>query len=182
MGAGKDYEIEPEGGSPGVRAGVGSSRVVMEMLASSSGWLFILAVIGSALVSVSLFVFGFVLTVLTVLETFTALSFEPAALEALLSISIKIIDIFLVATVFYVISLGLYELFIAKAPLPGWVEIRDLDDLETKLLVVVVIALAVLVPWRVVTWKSDASTPIPDVGLAVGVSILAISGYLWVRR
>jgi uncharacterized membrane protein YqhA len=173
---------EPGGGPTDGRTGGGSSRVFMEMLASSSGWLFILAVIGSALVSVSLFVFGFVLTVLTVLETFTALSFEPAALEALLSISIKIIDIFLVATVFYVISLGLYELFIAKAPLPGWVEIRDLDDLETKLLGVVVIALAVLVLGQAVTWRSDVSTPILEFGLAVGVSILAISAYLRVKR
>ncbi|WP_083523331.1 YqhA family protein [Methanofollis ethanolicus] len=173
---------EPEGGPPDDRMGAGSSRMFMQMLASSSGWLFILAVIGSALISVSLFVFGFVLTILTVLETFTTLSFEPAALEALLSVSIKIIDIFLVATVFYIISLGLYELFIAKAPLPGWVEVRDLDDLETKLLGVIVIALAVLVLGQAVTWKSDASTPILDFGLAIGASILAISGYLWVKR
>lgn len=162
--------------------GEGPTHTFMEMLASSSSWLFVLAVLGSALVSVGLFVFGFVLAVLTVLDTFTTLRFEPAALEALLSVSIKIIDIFLVATVFYVISLGLYELFIAKAPLPGWVEIRDLDDLETKLLGVVVIALAVLVLGQAVTWRSDASTSILDFGLAVGASILAISAYLWVKR
>lgn len=100
----------------------------------------------------------------------------------MLSVSIKIIDIFLVATVFYIISLGLYELFIARAPLPGWVEIRDLDDLETKLLGVVVIALAVLVLGQAVTWRSDASASILDFGLAVGASILAISAYLWVKR
>ena len=40
--------------------------------------------------------------------------------------------------------MGLYELFIAKAPLPGWVEIRTLDDLKTKLLGLIVIALAVI--------------------------------------
>ena len=39
-----------------------------------------------------------------------------------------------VATVFYLISLGLFELFIAKASLPGWVETRNLDYLKTKLL------------------------------------------------
>jgi uncharacterized membrane protein YqhA len=68
--------------------------------------------------------------------------------EALLSVSITIIDIFLVATVFYIISLGLYELFIARAPLPGRVEVRDFDDMETKLLGVVVVAPAVLVLGR----------------------------------
>jgi len=48
----------------------------------------------------------------------TDFSLDIHVVKEYLATAIQIIDIFLVTTVFYLISLGLYELFIAKAPLP----------------------------------------------------------------
>jgi uncharacterized membrane protein YqhA len=98
-----------------------------------------------------------------------------------LVVSIEIIDIFLVATVFYIISLGLYELFIAKAPLPGWVEIRNLDDLKTKLLGLAVIALVVIFLGAALT-MSLATVNILEFGIAIAFIIAAVSAYLWVKH
>ncbi|QSZ66940.1 YqhA family protein [Methanofollis aquaemaris] len=115
-----------------------------------------------------------------VVEMFVAWSAGAEARVEILSISIKVIDTFLVATVFYIISLGLYELFIARAPLPGWAEIRTLDDLKTKLLGVVVIALAVLFLGEAVTWRGEGA--ILEFSLGTGALIAAISVYLSVKR
>jgi uncharacterized membrane protein YqhA len=98
-----------------------------------------------------------------------------------LVVSIEIIDIFLVATVFYLISLGLYELFIAKAPLPGWVEIRNLDDLKTKLLGLAVIALVVIFLGAALT-MSLSTVNILEFGISIAFMIAAVSAYLWVKH
>ena len=110
----------------------------------------------------------------------TDFSLELDRVKDFLGISIQIIDMFLVATVFYLISLGLYELFIAKAPLPGWVEIRNLDDLKNKLLGLVIIALAVIFLGYALTLSSE--TGILELGAAIGIMIGAISVYTWVKH
>jgi uncharacterized membrane protein YqhA len=89
-------------------------------------------------------------------------------------------DIFLVATVFYIVSLGFYEIFIAKAPLPGWLKICTLDDLKAKLLGMVIIALAVLLLGDALTW--DGQSDFLAFGLAISSGIGAIAFYLWVKH
>jgi hypothetical protein len=54
---------------------------------------------------------------------------------------IEVVDLFLLWTVFLIIALGLYELFISSdLKLPGWLVIRTLDDLEVELVGVVIVA------------------------------------------
>ena len=113
-------------------------------------------------------------------DLLAAPQFDIHILNEYLATFIKIIDIFLVATVFYIIALGFFELFIAKAPLPGWLKICDLDDLKDKLLGLVVIALAVVLLGEALTWDKTAN--ILSFGLAVAAGIAAISVYFWVKR
>ncbi len=148
--------------------------------AATSTWMFSLAVIGTGIISVVLFVYGFLLSLSGVYNAIVGFSFQMYVVKEYLASSIEIIDIFLVATVFYLISMGLYELFIAKAPLPGWVEIRSLDDLKTKLLGLTVIALAVIFLGAALTMVGG--TNIFEFGAAVAMMILAISAYLWVKH
>lgn len=154
--------------------------IVVDTIAAGSSWLFMLAVIGSALISVALFVFGFGLAVVTLYEVVFNIQLDLQVLKGLLAIFIEVIDIFLVATVFYIIALGLYELFIAKAPLPGWLKICDLDDLKEKLLGLVIIALAVLFLGDALTW--DGTINILAYGAAIGAVIISLSVYAWVRH
>ena len=153
---------------------------VVNTIAAGSGWLFLLAVVGSALISVALFVFGFGLAVVTLYEVAFNIQLDLSVLKGLLAIFIEIIDIFLVATVFYIVALGLYELFIAKAPLPGWLKICDLDDLKEKLLGLVIIALAVLFLGDALTWEGTMN--ILAYGAAIGAVIISLSMYAWVRH
>ena len=152
----------------------------VETMALSSTWLFSLAVIGTGIISAMLFIYGFLLSLAGAYHMITAFTLDIHIVKEYLGTSIQIIDLFLVATVFYLISMGLYELFIAKAPLPGWVEIRNLDDLKTKLLGLTVIALAVVFLGYALT-VSDG-TSILELGAAVGIMIAAISVYLWVKH
>jgi uncharacterized membrane protein YqhA len=151
------------------------------MLALSSTWMFSLAVIGTGIIAVVLFIYGFLLSIAGVIHLVQTFTLNMEVIKEFLVISIEIIDIFLVATVFYLISLGLYELFIAKAPLPGWVEIRNLDDLKTKLLGLAVIALVVIFLGAALT-MSLSSVNILEFGIAIAFMVAAVSAYLWVKH
>ena len=152
----------------------------IKAVTTSSKWLFALAVIGTALIAVYLFVVGFFVTITTIAGSLAAGHFDMDALDTLMAEFIRIIDIFLVATVFYIIALGFYELFIAKAPLPGWLKIVDLDDLKNKLLGLVIIALAVVLLGEALTW--DGTLNILSFGITIAAGIAAISAYIWVKH
>jgi uncharacterized membrane protein YqhA len=158
-----------------------SSHSFMNMLALSSTWMFSLAVIGTGIIAIVLFIYGFLLSIAGVIHLVQIFTLNMEVVKEFLVISIEIIDIFLVATVFYLISLGLYELFIAKAPLPGWVEIRNLDDLKTKLLGLAVIALVVIFLGAALT-MSLSTVNILEFGISIAFMIAAVSAYLWVKH
>jgi len=153
---------------------------MIKAIVSSSKWLFTLAVIGTALISVFLFAMGFIVVIYAIVNTVVNPDFSVHFLKDLLATFIEIIDVFLVATVFYIIALGFYELFISKAPLPGWLKICDLDDLKSKLLGLVIIALSVLVLGEALTW--DGTSSIAAFGVATAAGIAAISFYIWVKN
>jgi uncharacterized membrane protein YqhA len=96
--------------------------------------------------------------------------------EAIL-LAIEIIDLFLLAVVVQVVSLGIYQLYFRQdLHLPRWLKIVTLDDLKSKLVGVVVTVLAVFFLGRVVTWQSG-----PDVlylGGGVAVVIVALTWFL----
>jgi len=80
---------------------------------------------------------------------------------------IEVADIFLLAVVLYIMSVGLYELFIDdNLPLPGWLVIHDLEDLKEKLVGVVIVVLAVFFLGRVI----ESEHPIDILYLGVGIS------------
>ena len=155
--------------------------------AVQSRYLFTLAVIGTGLIAIVLFVYGFLFSIIGVIQAVpfilhavTYSGLDMAIIREYLAQSVEIIDIFLIATVFYLISMGLFELFIAKAPLPGWVAIRNLDDLKNKLLALAVISLTVIFLGTALTMKAMTAN-ILEYGLAIAGIIAAISFYVWVR-
>jgi uncharacterized membrane protein YqhA len=81
------------------------------------------------------------------------------------------------STVFYVIAVGLYELFIQdNLPLPKWLEFHTLDDLKDKLVGVIVVALAALFLGQTVSW--DGKTDLLGYGVAVALVIAALTYFL----
>ena len=75
---------------------------------------------------------------------FSAVSSEYGLKETIVEV-LTAVDAILLGTVLLVIGYGLYELFIdAEIEVPLWLRVRDLDDLKSKLIGVVVAILAVV--------------------------------------
>lgn len=90
--------------------------------------------------------------------------------------SVELIDLFLLSTILYIVSLGLYKLFIdPNFPLPEWLIIGDLNDLKERILGVIIVLLAISFLGYVVEW-SFGDYSIVALGLAVGLVLFAI-GY-----
>ncbi|MBW6468131.1 MAG: YqhA family protein [Coriobacteriia bacterium] len=88
---------------------------------------------------------------------------------------IELADVFLLATVLYIMSLGLYELFIDdSAPLPDWLTIHSLDDLKVKLVGVIAVVLAVSFLGSVIKGIEPQALAYQGVGIA---AVVAAMGY-----
>ncbi|NCV43878.1 MAG: YqhA family protein [Actinobacteria bacterium] len=75
---------------------------------------------------------------------YSAISSEYGLKETIVEV-LTAVDAILLGTVLLVIGYGLYELFIdAEIEVPLWLRVRDLDDLKSKLIGVVVAILAVV--------------------------------------
>jgi uncharacterized membrane protein YqhA len=53
------------------------------------------------------------------------------------------VHLFLIGTVLYITAIGFYQLFINEIEFPGWLKIENTEDLETSLIGVTVVVLAV---------------------------------------
>ncbi|TDY48177.1 uncharacterized protein UPF0114 [Paraburkholderia rhizosphaerae] len=84
---------------------------------------------------------------------------------------------FLIAIAVYIISIGLYTLFVDdKFALPNWLEINDLDDLKGHLVSVVIAVLAVLFLREAVAW--DGTRDLAAFGGALALVIAALTFFL----
>jgi uncharacterized membrane protein YqhA len=87
---------------------------------------------------------------------------------------IEVADIFLLAVVLYIMSVGLYELFIDdNLDLPPWLVIHNLEDLKEKLVGVVIVVLAVFFLGRVI--ESQDAKEVLYLGGGIAAIIAALS-------
>lgn len=148
-------------------------QVVRRILASSR-YFIILAVLGAFLASVVVLVFGALLTVDIALDALLESRVNEEAAKHISLRTIEVIDLFLLGTVLYIISLGLYSLFIdPHLTMPGWLHIATLDDLKERLLGVVSVLLGVTFLGNVLEWEN--SRDILYLGAAIAVVVLALS-------
>ena len=149
----------------------------MGSLLGASRFMVILAVIGALLAATTLIVYGLLETVQLIATTVQNGEVTRKIAKALALEFIEIIDLFLLGTVFYIVAVGLYELFISTdVKLPNWLTINDLDDLKNKLIAVVVVVLGVLFLGQVVSW--DGERDLLGYGVAVALVIAALTYFL----
>ncbi len=55
---------------------------------------------------------------------------------------LEVVDLFLVATVQVIVSLGLYKLFVGDIQVPAWLSVHNLSDLKRPIVHVLVLVLA----------------------------------------
>lgn len=149
---------------------------MLHRILARSRYLMLIAVFGSFAASVTLLIYGALETVITIGHTATVPISRENSKQLILS-CIEVVDLFLLATVFYITALGLYELFIDdRIKVPIWLEIHTIDDLKTKLTSVIVVVLSVLFLSEVVRW--NGGTNILPLGGGIALVIAALTYFL----
>jgi uncharacterized membrane protein YqhA len=153
---------------------------MLQRVLAGSRYLIIIAVVGTLIAATALLIYGFVETVHVVTEAASKGDVSSKGAKSLALSFIELVDLFLLATVFYIVALGLYELFIDdQIAVPSWLEIHDLDDLKSKLIGVVIVVLGVLFLGQVVTWNGERD--LLGFGAAIALVIGALTYFLSTR-
>lgn len=153
-------------------------------------YLTIIAVIGSFLASLMMYIKGSVNIVAAVVlfaGQLSEFSVHPDALhekDQLIPLILTSVDNFLFATVLMIFSIGLYELFVSKVnpasrqsdTYPDWLKISSLDDLKESLGKVILLILIVLFFEK--TIKISYENALDLLYLGIGVLLISASLYL----
>ncbi len=166
---------EPRSGSPDQD---GASRHPILGLAgrvvSASRYFMVLAMLSLGLAFVVLIISSVIETVEAVVRAFEG----GLDQKALVGTLIHQADIALLATVLYVLALGLYSLFVDDSiRMPSWLRIRSLDELKALLAGVVVVSIAVIFLGYALVW--DGHENLLLLGLPCAAIIAALALFLW---
>ncbi len=146
---------------------------MIKKILENSRFVVFIAVAGSLIASLTLLVFG----IYEIGAILVKIPQGAADLKTVVLKFIEIIDGFLLATVFLIIAVGLYELFIdSTLDLPEWLDIKTLDDLKAKLIGVVIIVLAVIFLGNTARWSGG--TEILYLGGGIAAVIAALTYFL----
>ncbi len=136
-------------------------------------YIIIVAVLATLIAATALILFGTVETFVVIRDVFSKGEFTSKVAKTLLLSFIEITDIFLLATVLYIVALGLYELFIDdRVPVPRWLEIHTLDDLKDKLIGVVIVVIGVGFLGQFTSWNGETNLLISGGGAALVIAAL----------
>ena len=145
----------------------------------TSRFLVLIAVLGTFIASATLQVFGLLRVGAVIVALVQAGDVSASAGKSLIADTVGIIDIFLIGTVMFVISAGLYQLFVSpNVSLPGWLKIESLDDLKENLTEVIIVALLVAFLSPAIEWAGGDVT-ILGLGLAIAAVIAAVAVLNW---
>jgi uncharacterized membrane protein YqhA len=150
------------------------SDLIGRMVASSRFFVLV-ATLSLFLAFMAVMVSTIIVTVMTILDTAHKGGLSQNEMIGKL---IKQADYALLATVLYVLALGLYSLFVDdRVPMPSWLRIHDLGQLKELLAGVVVVAIAVIFLGQALTWDGTSDLLAP--GLASAAVIAALALFLW---
>lgn len=155
----------------------------MERFLNSTRYLIVIPVLGLAIAAAFFFIFGGIgllrLLFHLLLETMEVLSGHQAEMDRTLVVIdvVEFVHTFLVGTVLYITAVGLYQLFINEIQFPGWLKVDSTEELETNLIGVTVVVLAVNFMSEVFIGEADGllnygagiALPIAALGLFVGL-------------
>lgn len=118
---------------------------MLRTLLEFSRYLLVLPVIGCLLLTVGVVIVGLCTIVAQAWKLVASGDFAAKGAKQLTLTVIQSIDMFLVGAISYIVAVGIYKLFISQdeEQLLKRIKIEKLDDLENKVIGVVVVALAV---------------------------------------
>ncbi|KAA1002392.1 YqhA family protein [Paraburkholderia panacisoli] len=150
---------------------------MLRRILASSRYIMIIPVVGTFVGALALILYESIVLFSSVIF---AMRNGPVATKSVKIFAVGIVeavDVFLIAIAVYIISIGLYSLFIDdKLPLPKWLEVNNLEDLKGNLVSVVIAVLAVLFLREAVAW--DGTREIAAFGGALALLIAALTFFL----
>lgn len=142
-------------------------------LLDGSRYLILVAVIGAYLAAAIVILYGGLLLLHIISELFLHPNLSTGSGRQLALECIELVDTFLLGTAFFIVAVGLYELFINRHAAPGWLHVSTLEDLKAKLLGVVIVVLSVSFLEQIINW--DGRRDILSLGIAEALVIGAIT-------
>ena len=121
----------------------------MSRILSGTRYLVVIPVIGLAIAAAVFFVFGGIGLIKLLIEIVIALlsNAEQVAVDneqsQVIFEVVEYVHLFLIGTVLYITAIGLYQLFVNEIKFPNWLKIDSTEELETNLIGVTVVVLAV---------------------------------------
>jgi len=139
----------------------------------------LIPVIGLAIAACALFIKGGIDIVHFMGEMIKGIGDAETALEGNVIVEIvETVHLFLVGTVLFLTSFGLYQLFIQPLPLPGWLKVNDIEELELNLVGLTVVVLGVNF-LSVIFEPQEVNLAVYGVGYALPIA--ALSYFMKVR-
>jgi uncharacterized membrane protein YqhA len=149
---------------------------------SGTRYLILVPILGLALAASFFFLFGGLGLLAALFEVIVA-AFSGAAdaHAASLPVEVEIVEYvhrFLIGTVLYITAVGLYQLFIHRIQFPSWLRIDSTEELETNLIGVTVVVLAVNFMGVVFTHTAEE---LLRYGAGIALPIAALAVYIGLR-
>ena len=116
-------------------------------------------------------------TLIQVVSVTVEVVYGTIDMQSMLVEYIECADFFLLAIVLYIMSVGLYSLFIDdKINLPVWLEIHTLDDLKEKLVSVIVVVMGVFFLGRLI--HGAEAQDLLFMGAGIGAVVLSLAYFV----
>lgn len=161
---------QPPATPPGAPAPAPLSRAI-----GRSRYIVLLSVLAVLLVSVSLFLQGTVLAVESVWASWADLLAGHAGHSRVTLAFLEIVSIMLEAVVFYLIGVGLYSLFITPMNVTVALGVETLNDLEERVVSVIIAILAINFLEHFIEWDHPLATL--EFGAAMALVVAALVAF-----
>ncbi len=154
----------------------------MSRLLTWTRFVVLIPVLGLALAAVCFFVlggFGLIRLLTSVILTVLGLGTAEGELDHahLIVETVEYVHTFLIGTVLYITAIGLYQLFIEEIAFVGWLKIESTEELETNLIGVTVVVLAVTFMGTIV----GGTTDLLQYGAGIALPIAALGVFIGLR-
>lgn len=150
---------------------------MLRQMLTSTKYIILVVVLSIYAGSVALILYEAAVVASAIFATIREAAVSPEGGRLLAVGLLAAIDVFLIAIVGYIISAGLFVLFVDNAfPLPGWLSISNLEDLKNNLISVIVAVLAVLFAKEAVARTGELD--LLGLGIAVALMIGALTIFL----
>ncbi|MBL8432225.1 MAG: YqhA family protein [Dechloromonas sp.] len=150
-------------------------------LFASTRHIVLVPIVGTFVASVGLMLYEAVALITMLVDIVHGGAVLPKDVKSLAVGLIEAVDIFLIGIAMYMISVGLFTLFVDdRLPLPRWLVVQDFEDVKANLVSVVIAVLAVLFLREAVAWSGDGD--ILGFGSALALVIAALSLYLGLKK